>query len=150
MHLCNPVTKAVHNKIAYYRMIAVYCISAAGKIFVILHVAFCKMIVNVVLNSLKLIRRTVFVAFCRMVVNYIKNNLDAGFVKFLYKLLEFPDTSTGCFIRRITLFRRKKSDCTVTPEILETFPCLWIYISIFVFVKFIKWKELDGGNSKFF
>ena len=95
MHLQNPVTQAVQNKLNNNRVICIYRISTACIIVVITSVQWRQYIVNLICKTAETKSISQMIAFCRMIVNDIKNHLNSSLMEFFYHLLEFFYTFPG-------------------------------------------------------
>ena len=146
--VCDPVTQAVQNHVAHYRMIAVHCITAAGEIHVVFLMAVNKRIVNFIFKSAEIERNTMFVSFRSVVIYNIKDHFDSGFMKLTDQKLEFIDNAARSLVSGIPSLWREEIDGTVSPIILHSLTSAGIYVRIFVFVEFMDRKQLNCSDAK--
>ena len=92
-------------------MIAVYAVSAAAEVHIILPVVLRERIINIILQATEFKGITALVSFGGVIVYNIKNYFYAGFVELLYHLLEFANRTTRRFVCSIACFGSKESYC---------------------------------------
>jgi hypothetical protein len=100
--------QAVQNKSTDDRVVTVYCISAAGIIFVV-PLVFVQHIIDGIVQAAERYCGPTFVAFRGVVKDNIQNHFDPRLVEFPYHLLEFPHLASCAAIMGIGTLWGKKS-----------------------------------------
>ena len=149
MYFLNPVAQAVHDKIHRVGLVAVEGVSAARIVHVILLVR-RQNVVLVVLNALEFKGVAALVSFACVVVDDVQNDFDSGLVQLLYQLLEFSDRAAGASVRGVSVFGREKAYCAVAPVVCEALAIFGVGVAVFVFVKFLDWKQFHRGDAQVF
>ena len=76
MHINDPVFETVYDKFVNNRMIAVYRVAAARKVFVILFFVVFKNVVDGIVKTAEVDHYTVFITLSGMIEDYVQKNAD--------------------------------------------------------------------------